>query len=94
MASPNMWRCVSCGAPNLQSREACYYCKATRPPAQPPTEPAPAPSAMPAQTESNQALIAAQTTANVVTGLGNMVVGCIGIAVNLLGILLVWMFCG
>lgn len=101
MAPPNMWKCCKCGAPNPQSFEVCYYCKTARPPAQAPTRSAHVPSNIPVGTENRQAPTtaqitanASQATANVVTALGNMVSGCIGIAVNLFGILLVWMFCG
>lgn len=31
MASPNTWKCASCGAPNPQSNEKCYNCKSVAP---------------------------------------------------------------
>ena len=30
MASPSMWKCAGCGAPNPMSRDACYNCQTSR----------------------------------------------------------------
>jgi len=30
MASPSMWKCAGCGAPNPMSRDACYSCQTNR----------------------------------------------------------------